>query len=199
MIKKQKRVSKQPKMYISDRPAKVKKAKKGNTNSSTARNSFSSYHKEPIEKHKSSNKNDFWGHESLRRDSSKTKSKGGKKKKKLKRESLNNKPLGNLKTGLSQATKFSTFVIANKDNDWEMKLEDLQENGISVQDCYRYNMRNNEFDLNINDDDHVLVGSTINPPSSERNPAETTGETTPKIHESSDDNPDCIEFWRNLL
>ena len=198
IVKKPKKVNKHPKMYISDRPAKVRKMKKGNTNSSTARNSFNSMGKDNMERSKTGSKNEFWGQESMRRDSSKSKIKGGKKKKKLKRESLNPKPLGNLKSGLSQATKYSTFEVINKE-DKEMELGDLQDNRISVQEWYRYNMNSPDIDLQYSDEDHVLVGSTINPPSSDRNPAETTGETTPKVHETSNENPDYIENLGKLL
>lgn len=99
-------------MYISDRPAKAKKSKKSQIVHSSSRNSFSNSHKEAMDKHKMDSHHESLYFESLKRDCSKTKFKGGKKKKKVKRESLDTKPIESLKSNLIQASKFSTFEIS---------------------------------------------------------------------------------------
>ena len=72
--------------------------------------------------------------EGQKRELSKPKARGARKKKKAKRESLNAQPRENLKSGLIQASKFSTFELFNRRKEKEMKIEDLAENEIAVRE-----------------------------------------------------------------
>lgn len=103
MTKKTKPKLVQPKMYISDRPAKPRKKK--TTANSTVKNSFNNTGKEFSSQRVNMQENP-------KREHSKGKSKSKKKKKVLvesKRLSNDSEPNEHLKSGLIQASKFSTF------------------------------------------------------------------------------------------
>lgn len=192
MTKKSKKSLKQPKMYISDRPAKGRKVKKTMALGSS-RNSFSNSMKDMLDKQRGESRHETSRYDSLKREASKHKATKGKKKKKAKRESLNSKPIESLKSNLIQTSKFSTFEISKRNRNQEMRLEDLGVEDVTIKQSYEYTAEGGNLDLKSSDDD-VLVGSATNLASSDRNPAETTEETTPKATEETDrENPNFIE------
>lgn len=128
MAKKTKPKPAQPKMFISDRPAKPRKKK--TTASSTVRNSFNNTGKEFSSQRINTQENS-------KRDHSKGKNKSKKKKKVLaesKRLSNNSEPTEYLKSGLIQASKFSTFEQRRvKDKELASILDPIA-NAITVRD-----------------------------------------------------------------
>jgi hypothetical protein len=110
MTKKTKPKLLQPKMYISDRPAKPRKKK--TTASSTVRNVYSTNAKEVSSQRVVS-------HENSKKDLNKMKNKNKKKKKAMnesKRASMNSETLDHLRSGLIQTSKFSTFEHKRKND-----------------------------------------------------------------------------------
>lgn len=100
-IKKKPKLPTQPKMYISDRPSKSKKAKKVNNPNGALRNSFGS-----------SNNKIVQFNENKQRDTSKSKKSLSKKKKKSK-DSLNSRSSNLTKSSLIQQSKFSSYEKGN--------------------------------------------------------------------------------------
>lgn len=96
-VKKKPKLPTQPKMYISDRPSKSKKAKKINNPNGTLRNSFGSTSNKVVQ-----------FNESNKRDTSKSKKSLSKKKKKSK-DSLNSRSSNLTKSSLVQQSKFSSY------------------------------------------------------------------------------------------
>ena len=75
-----------------------------------------------------------------------------------------------------------------------MKIEDLAENEIAVREWYKHDMTNEDLEMGESEDD-VLVGSTTNLASSDKNQAETTEGTTPKanLEAENGEDPNYIE------
>jgi hypothetical protein len=108
MTKKTKPKPVQPKMYISDRPAKPRKKK--TTASSTVRHLYNTTSKEVSSQR-------MVTHETSKKDLNKVKNKNKKKKKVMnesKRASMSSETLDSLKSGLIQTSKFSTFEHRRK-------------------------------------------------------------------------------------
>lgn len=100
----------------------------------SSRNSSNNPMKDVFEKQKGMGKSHYSIVDKHKGETSKSKGKGMKKKKKTKRESLNAYPIENLKIGLIQASKFSTFEILNRSKEKEMRIEELEDKGIAVRE-----------------------------------------------------------------
>ncbi|CAI2385024.1 unnamed protein product [Moneuplotes crassus] len=183
MTNKGKKGNKHPKMYISDRPAK-KKSKKRRMKHSSSRNSFNSSTRDLIEKQRSGTQLENHYVESLKRDSSKLKLKGSKKKKEVSRGPFNQNSMQSLKSSIVQASKFQTLRTPESGYSRGLRFEDLDAEQIAVKEDYKLDTEESHPDLFSSGDD-VLVGSGTNFTTSERNPNETTGETTPRAQDDT--------------